>query len=547
MQVKRSSKISSSTPFYDTHFLNDHKLADFRIDVVLGDILKNPKAQALIIAVYQDEYAQNTLFKKIDHSVGAKLTQKARAFSFTGKKGEIFSLSLSTGAMGYDTVYICGVGKRDEALLAVQNTLGSTLQKIAKDRHTSAAFFIEGEWLKDPFHMGKSMAHSLYLSQYHFLKYASIERRKKNTRVTELYFYLDVSKESIRKDFLEGKNFAFVEARGVYMTRDLVNEPASHLHPDTFIDIARGIGEESRGAILVDVLDREECEKLGMGAFLGVAQGSVRKPQFIVLTYKSRFNRDKPKHLRKEAKKICLIGKSIIFDSGGLSLKPSEAMQDMKIDMAGGATVLGVFHTIAGLDKNLQPQHCVYGILPVCENMPSGTAIRPGDIVRTLNGKTVEVLNTDAEGRLTLADALAYAQKYLAPDYMIDLATLTGAIIVALGDDITGLFGRDPAFNKIVAAAAKKEGEELWEMPLYQAYMAQLDSDIADVKNVTSIRSGGAVTAALFLQKFVKDRRAWVHLDIAGSSYNAHGQKGLIPKGGTGWGVRTIMKVLEIL
>lgn len=540
MQVKRSSKTPSSTPFFDTHFLKDPRLANFRIDVTAGDILTKLKAQALIIAVYQDEYTKNTLFKKIDHLVGGKLTYTVRAFSFTGKKGEIVSLTLSTGAVGYDAVYMCGVGKRAEALPAVQNILGSTLQKIAKDRHTSAAFFIEAEWLRDPVHCGKSIAHSLYLSQYHFLKYASIERRKKHTVLTELYLYMDEHTESVKGDFLEGKNFAFREACGIYMARDLVNEPASHLHPDTFTDIARGIAAQSRGAISVEVFDEKACRKLGMGAFLGVAQGSVRKPQFIILTYK-------PRHLPKGARKICLIGKSIIFDSGGLSLKPSEAMQDMKIDMAGGATVLGVFHAISGLDKNSQPQHCVYGILPVCENMPSGTAIRPGDIVQTLDGKTVEVLNTDAEGRLTLADALAYAQKYLAPDCLIDLATLTGAIIVALGDDITGLFGNDARFNKIAIDAAKEEGEEAWEMPLHEEYIQQLESDIADIKNVTSTRSGGAITAALFLKKFVNNHIPWVHLDIAGSSYNAHGAKGLIPKGGTGWGVRTIMKVFETL
>lgn len=235
-----------------------------------------------------------------------------------------------------------------------------------------------------------------------------------------------------------------------------------------------------------------------------------------------------------------MIGKSILFDSGGLSLKPSDAMVDMKIDMAGGAAVLGVFKILSQIDDL---SHQVFGILPVCENMPSGKAMRPGDVVRALNGKTVEILNTDAEGRLTLADALSYSEKYLKPDLIIDLATLTGACMVALGKEITGLFGNQEKTLGLIEDCAKECAEELWRLPLYKRYLQKMTGGIAQLKNVAG-RWGGAITGALFLAEFVK-KTAWLHLDIAGTAYNTDDPHGITHKGGTGWGVETVFDLIN--
>jgi len=266
-----------------------------------------------------------------------------------------------------------------------------------------------------------------------------------------------------------------------------------------------------------------------MGAFLGVAQGSERKPKFIILKYNNS-----PK-----SKKICLIGKTVIFDSGGLSLKPSSSMEIMKIDMAGGATVLGIFKILSKLDIKTS----VIGILPACENMPSGHAIRPGDVVTALDGQTIEVLNTDAEGRLTLADALAYTEKYLGPEIIIDLATLTGACIVALGKEITGLFGNNKQLINDFEKISQKEGDHIWPLPMYEPYLKKMKSEIADWKNTGGAGFGGAIIAALFLKEFVKKTK-WLHLDIAGPAYSEE-TKGVVSKGGTGWGVVSLIEFIK--
>jgi len=295
--------------------------------------------------------------------------------------------------------------------------------------------------------------------------------------------------------------------------------------------VANSIAKSSSN-ISVTVLDEAQCRKLGMGSYLSVARGSVVPPKFIVLHYKPRKS--------TSGRKIALIGKSIMFDSGGLSLKPSESMEDMKIDMSGGATVLGVFSVLAKTETAQE----VFGILPACENMPSGHATRPGDIVTAMNGKTIEVLNTDAEGRLTLADALVYAEKHCKADVIIDLATLTGACVVALGNDLAGLFSNDEKLSDSFEEAATLVGDEVWKMPLHMPYLKKMKSDIADLKNIGGGRYGGAITAAVFLSEFV-EKAKWIHLDIAGPAYRNDEPKGTLGKGATGWGVLSLMKFLS--
>ena len=297
----------------------------------------------------------------------------------------------------------------------------------------------------------------------------------------------------------------------------------------------------------VKILNCAQCEKLGMGAYLGVAKGSDHEPYFIHLVYK-------PPHLasghplpavlqgegRVRVKKIAIVGKGITFDSGGLSLKPAQHMETMKLDMAGCAAVLGIFSALPKLKPNVE----VHGISAVCENMPSGRAMKPGDIVRTISGKTIEVLNTDAEGRLTLADAFGYVNKFVKPDAMIDMATLTGACMVALGEEVAGYMGNDRALLDNVKKASEASGERAWELPLIEEYRDQTKSHVADFSNITPSRYGGAITAGLFLEAFV-EKKSWVHMDIAGPAWADKEVIPYMPKGGTGFGVRTMLELLK--
>ncbi|MDO8505228.1 MAG: leucyl aminopeptidase [bacterium] len=344
-------------------------------------------------------------------------------------------------------------------------------------------------------------------------------------------------------------------ARATIFARELVNEPASNMTPKHLADVAREIANPSpspsptrgEGVIELKILNRAQCEKIGMGAYLGVAKGSEHEPYFLHLVWRPNVGNPKSEtclptgRIRNpKLKKIAIVGKGITFDSGGMSLKPAQYMETMKCDMAGCAAMLGVFSVIARLKPNLE----VHGISAVCENMPSGRAMKPGDIVRTVSGKTIEVLNTDAEGRLTLADAFGYVNKFVKPDAMVDLATLTGACVVALGEEVTGYMGNDRALLESVKKAADGAGERVWELPLVEEYRDQIKSHIADYSNITPGRYAGAITAGLFLEAFV-GKTPWVHMDIAGPAFAEKEVIPYMPKGATGFGVRTMLELLN--
>lgn len=312
-------------------------------------------------------------------------------------------------------------------------------------------------------------------------------------------------------------------AEGVYWARDLVNEPPNVLTPEALAEAALSL---KAFGVEVEVLDEEAIQALGMGAFLAVAQGSENPPRFIALRYAPEGARER----------LDLVGKGLTFDSGGYSLKPTEGMATMKGDMAGGAAVLGAMKSAALLGLPVE----IRGYIAACENMVSGRAYRLGDVLKTLSGKTVEVMNTDAEGRLTLADALAYAERQEAKR-ILELSTLTGSAVVALGEEVAALFATEETWGKQVEEAAKKAGEKVWPLPLEKAYREKLKSPVADLKNVGD-RNGGAITAALFLTEFVSV--PLVHLDIAGPAF-AKKAHALGPEGGTGFGVRTVLKVAQ--
>ncbi|KPP85667.1 MAG: leucyl aminopeptidase [Rhodobacteraceae bacterium HLUCCO07] len=315
-------------------------------------------------------------------------------------------------------------------------------------------------------------------------------------------------------------------AEGVHFTRDLVNEPANHL---TTTNFAERLKEMEALGLEVEVLDEPELEKLGMGSLLSVGQGSDSPSKVVVMHWKGG---------KSDAQPLALVGKGVVFDTGGISLKPAAGMEDMTMDMGGAGVVAGVMRTLARRKAGAN----VVGLVGLVENMPSGNATRPGDVVRSMKGDTIEVINTDAEGRLVLADVMWYAQERFAPAGMVDLATLTGAIIIGLGHEKAGVFSNDDAFCRKFLKAAEAEAEGAWRMPLGDAYDKMLKSQIADMKNVGG-RPAGSITAAQFLQRFVKEDCPWIHLDIAGVA-RVKEDTAFAPKGATGWGVMALNRLV---
>lgn len=423
---------------------------------------------------------------------------------FEGKLGETYLIH-TLGQSPADKILIVGFGKRDEfdankMRFAVVKAVRK-LQQI-KAKSANFDFDVEGDF-------GKSAAIGASIADYAFDKYKS----EKPHHLNEITF----AKFS-EKEVNEGKIFA----RAMKLTRDLANEPAQNATPAKLAEIASNLeGVEAK------IYEKDEIENMKMGAFLAVGQGSVHSPKFIHMKYTGK----------NVKKKIALVGKGICFDSGGLDLKPASSMLTMRDDMSGAACVLGVMSVLS----ELQPDVEVHGIIAACENMPSGSSYKPGDILTARNGKTIEVDNTDAEGRLTLADALCYASE-LGVDEVIDIATLTGACVVALGTVASGIMGNDKEMINRIIETGSASGENFWELPMFKDYFNSLKSDIADMKN-TGSRQGGSQIAGLFLQEFVKDVK-WCHLDIAGTAFLENPQKEFIA-GSTGAGVRTLLNYVK--
>ncbi len=311
----------------------------------------------------------------------------------------------------------------------------------------------------------------------------------------------------------------------MFLSRDLVSEPPNVLNPAEMAERCRALSELG---VAVEVLGPQEMRRLGFGALLGVAQGSASEPRMVVMRWNGGGGAGKP---------VAFVGKGVTFDTGGISIKPAGGMEDMKWDMAGAGTVVGLMAALAGRKAKAD----VVGLVGLVENMPSGTAQRPGDVVKSYSGQTIEVINTDAEGRLVLADVLWYCQQKFDPQFMVNLATLTGAIIVSLGHEYAGLFSNDDTLAERLAAAGKASGERLWRMPLDEAYDSQIKSEIADMKNVGG-RPGGSISAAQFIQRFVNGK-PWAHLDIAGTAWSSK-DKPCVPKGATAFGVRLLDRLV---
>ncbi len=364
----------------------------------------------------------------------------------------------------------------------------------------------------------QAVAEGLVLGSYEFLKYKPGGKPSPLQKVTVLGSTAAGVKDALARGQAIGE--------AVNLARDLVNEPGGALNAVDFAAVATRVGRES--GLKVSVLDEPAIKRLKLGGLLGVNRGSANAPRFVKLEYTPTGRRSGD---------VALVGKGITFDSGGLSLKTADGMETMKTDMSGAAAVLASMSTLKAVGSTVH----VTGYIPLTDNMPSGTAIKPGDVLRIRNGKTVEVLNTDAEGRLVLADALSLAVED-GPEAIVDLATLTGAVTIALGMEIAGLFTSHDGWGRQVQNAANRAGEALWPLPLPESYRQQITSDVADIRNTGNARGGGAITAALFLREFAGDV-PWVHLDIAGTA-RAGGDGPYTRKGGTGFGVRTLVELL---
>ena len=444
---------------------------------------------------------------------------------FKGEFGKTLIISAPVESPSYKFI-IVGLGKEDEFdYFKLQEAVGHATGQCRQIKARKVTISIMEDWMKK---FGAATAvqavvEAVIFSSYQFHKYKS-SPPSETGMIEEVILSVTPSRLSSAE---EGIRIGQVFAEAVIFARDLVNNPSQLTTPTYLAKVAEDIAKSSKDEIKVKILDEKEIAKLGMNAFLGVARGSDEPPKFIRFHYKPR----NPK------KKIVIAGKGITFDTGGLSLKDAKNMETMKLDMAGAAAVLSVFQAIYKLKSDFE----IVGLIAACENMPSGKALKPGDILRALNGKTIEVLNTDAEGRLTLADVLSYAVEKEKADEIIDLATLTGACVVALGEDIAGLWGSNDKLLQKIEECAKVTGEKLWRMPLASGYKELIQSHIADVKNIGG-KWGGAITASLFLHEFVGPT-PWIHLDIAGPAY-AEKNTPLSPIGGTGYGTRLLLRYL---
>jgi len=473
-----------------------------------------PKAGALVVLLAEGAVPSG-LHAALDAASGGLIGRALEASGFKGRKGQ--SATVWAPAPGVTKLVAVGMGAVDALTPDAAEAVGGAIWPLVSGE---AEATIAADGIEMP--VAVRIALGAKLRSYRFDLYRTMEKPEDKPKLAKLAVAVgDVA--AARAAYAPFK----AVADGVFMTRDLVSEPPNVLHPVEMAERCRAL--EKLG-VTVEILGPKEMKKLGFGALLGVAMGSAIEARMVAM----RWNGSK----KKGEKPICFIGKGVTFDTGGISIKPAGGMEDMKWDMAGAGCVIGLMAALAGRKARCD----VVGLVGLVENMPSHNAQRPGDVVKTASGQTVEVINTDAEGRLVLADVIHYAITKYDPRWMIDLATLTGAIIVALGHEHAGLFSNNDELAAQVEAAGKSTGELCWRMPLSDAYDKQIKSDIADMKNVGGGRAGGSITAAQFIQRFVQGR-PWVHLDIAGTAW-ATKDLPTAPKGATGYGVRLLDRLV---
>ena len=497
--------------------------AALRLEAKAGDLESLPADLAI---VYKFK-GQSDIGGSVGERIARHLGEIARGDRFEGRAGRHLLWHAPPGeGLPSRRYLLLGLGRKEECTLEhYRRHVGEALVEADRLGATSVALpLLEAGSAPYPVREAAlALAEGVLLGTYRFDRYRS-EPRSGRRHLREIR--VAVGDAAVR-EASEGIALGEVTASATNFARDLVNEPAGVLTPQRMAEIARETAAEAK--LEIQVLGPDEMKRLGMGGLLGVSQGSHNPPRLIHLTYRPE---------EKPARRVALLGKGLTFDSGGLSLKTADGMETMKCDMAGSAAVLATLRAL----PELAPRVEVTGLMGMAENMPGGGALRPGDILKIMNGKTVEVRNTDAEGRLVLADVLSYAAALEGLEEAIDLATLTGACVVALGPAAVGIMGNDTGLVEDILRAAERAGEKMWPLPLYGEYLEHIKSDVADIKN-TGIRWGGAITAALFLREFVRPGLRWAHLDIAGPAFGEK-EYSYIKKGGTGAGVRTLIRFL---
>jgi leucyl aminopeptidase len=483
--------------------------------------LADAEGEATILALFEGrELAGPAL--QIDTKSNGLISELIGSHDFEAKPSQV-SVIYSRGSLPAKRIVLVGLGEYNEFNLEkLRAAFAKAMQHLRTLNIKEATTSIELNSLSDARgKVAQAVVEGAFLGLYQYAPFKTVDRESVRD-VEQLTIVAEEDDFPLIKAAVEK---AEVVARAVYVTRDLVSAPSNQMTPAILAKEAGRIA--ARRGVSCTVLDKVTLTELGMNSLLSVASGSNEEPKFIILEYTGGETNAPP---------IVLVGKGMTFDSGGICLKPADNMEKLKSDMAGGGAVLGAIMASAELKLPLN----IVGLIPAAENMPSGTALKPGDVFTSYSGKTIEVINTDAEGRLILADALAYASNYN-PAAIVDLATLTGACVVALGDEVIGMFGTDDKLKSELQRAGRETGELVWELPLWESYQEQIKSDIADYKNHGG-RPAGAITAAAFLSRFVGDF-PWVHLDIAGPAWTDK-DKTYIPKGASGTGVRLLVEFL---
>ena len=517
-----------------------------KVLVKTGNLVKTP-TDLLVVNLFEGVRSPGGATGAVDKALSGLLSDTIRDEQFKGKESQVLMLH-THGKVPAKRVLLVGLGKQQAfALETVRRAAGTSVRKAKEVAAQKVTSVLHGAGVGglDPRPAAEAMTEGALLADYRFLRHKGEENQKETERAIEEFIIVERDPAKAKKADA-GIEEGTTDAEATIYARDLVNEPPSHLTPTVLATEGRKLKGQS---ITIEVFGRDECAKLGMGAFLGVAKGSEEEPRFIHLSYRpprpfdktqGALSRAEVRKLGGKPKKIVLVGKGITFDTGGVQLKERKGMITMKMDMSGAAAVLGLFSALPKLRLPIE----VHGIIAATENMPSGGAYKPGDVLRSMNGKTIEVIDTDAEGRLTLADALAFATT-LKPDAIIDFATLTGSVVAGLGDQVAGLLGNNQPLLEAVKKAAASAGEMVWPLPLVKEYGETIKSKVADLKNVGG-REGDVIKATLFLAEFV-GKIPWAHLDIAGPAYAEKDFNVYTPEGGTGFGVRTMLHYLRSL
>ena len=484
-------------------------------------------AKGVIAVVVTEERTLGATGRGLDEQTGGALSRALAAGRFKGKQGTSTTIVAPHG-LDVDAVILVGLGKPEKidgrGLRALGGSVVRKMNAAGAKAGAVAVDAVEGASVAPPA-MAAEIALGARLGSYSFDKYHTKKKDEDKKSLGELTVMLD--EPAAAEDAFEANASL---ADGVFAARDLVSEPSNVKYPKTISEDIEALTDDG---IEVELLDRDKMASLGMGSLLGVAQGSDHEPYLAVMRWNGA-----PEGADQQP--VAFIGKGVTFDTGGISIKPSQGMEEMKYDMAGSAAVFGLMKCLAGRKARVN----AIGMVGLVENMPDGKAQRPGDVVTSMSGQTIEVINTDAEGRLVLADVLWYAQATYKPRFMVDLATLTGAIIVSLGTYHAGLFSNDDELSERLIAAGKESGEEVWRMPLGDRYNKDIDSAIADMKNVGKGREAGSVAGAVFLERFVNGV-PWAHLDIAGMAWMKGSHDPTVPKGASGFGVRLLDQLVR--